>query len=66
MRTVLALANDHRSSEKFAVYNLSFLKDVVVFVVGRGVDGQKVEDGVEDVVLFEDGREISLVGPEAF
>ena len=43
-----------------------YLKDVVVFVVGRGVDGQKVEDGVEDVVLFEDGWEITLVGPEAF
>ena len=31
-------------------------EDIEVFVVGWRLYGQQVEHGVEDVVLFEDGR----------
>ena len=51
-------ANIRRKTEtsKYLHKIFSFLnKDIEIFVVGGGFDGEQVEDGMEDVVLFEHG-----------
>ena len=43
-----------------AIEELLRFKNIISFVVGRRLDGQQVQHGVEDVMLLEHGRQFTL------
>ena len=45
-----------------AIEELLRFKNIIGFVVGRRLDGQQVQHGVEDVMLLEYGRQFTLRG----